>query len=170
MKPTDTSTIPELIAVAADTFGEKAAIEDGDVTISYRDLYVRALQAARAFIASGLEHGDRVGIWAPNLFEWIIAALGLQMAGGVLVPLNTRMKGAETGYILEKSGARMLFTMDEFLGAHYIDLLLDAMGQGTGRPVDGLPHLKQIVSFRSTGSEDKAGICGWASRRAGFEN
>jgi acyl-CoA synthetase (AMP-forming)/AMP-acid ligase II len=161
MKPTDATTIGQLIAVAADTFGEKAAIEDGDVTISYRDLHVRGLQAARAFIASGLEHGDRVGIWAPNLFEWVIAAIGLQMVGGVLVPLNTRMKGAETAYILEKSGARMLFTMDEFLGARYIDLLLDAMGRGDGRPVAGLPDLERIVSFRSTDSREKTGIGTW---------
>jgi acyl-CoA synthetase (AMP-forming)/AMP-acid ligase II len=131
MKPIDAQTIPQLIAAAADTFGAKTAIEDGDVTISFIELRDRGLDAARAFIASGLEHGDRVGIWAPNLHEWIIAAIGLQMVGGVLVPLNTRMKGGEAGYILEKSGARMLFTMEEFLGARYIDLLVGAMGQGT---------------------------------------
>jgi acyl-CoA synthetase (AMP-forming)/AMP-acid ligase II len=161
MKPIDAQTIPQLIAAAADTFGAKTAIEDGDVTISFIELRDRGLDAARAFIASGLEHGDRVGIWAPNLHEWIIAAIGLQMVGGVLVPLNTRMKGGEAGYILEKSGARMLFTMEEFLGARYIDLLVGAMGQGSDRPSDGLPDLEQIVSFRAGTADLAKGVTSW---------
>lgn len=169
MKPTDAKTIPQLIAVAAEKYGDKAAIEDGDVTISYAGLYERSIACARAFIGAGLEHGDRVGIWAPNLYEWIVAAIGLQMAGGVLVPLNTRMKGAEAGYILEKSGARMLFTMDEFLGARYIDLLIDAMGRADadtgshyGRPIASLPKLETIVSFRAdVAEESRAGIIAW---------
>ena len=63
--------------------------------------------------------GDRVGIWAPNLHEWIVAAIGVQSAGGAIVTLNTRMKGGEAGYVLRKSGARMLCTMGEFLGVDY---------------------------------------------------
>ena len=82
-----------------------------------------SLDASRAFIAAGIEPGDRVGVWAPNIYEWVVAAIGLQGAGGVLVPLNTRMKGSEAGYILRKSRARMLFTMGEFLGTNYIALL-----------------------------------------------
>ena len=82
-----------------------------------------ALRAARAFMAAGVAHGDRVAVWAPNIHEWIVAAIGLQTAGGVLVPLNTRLKGGEAGYILEKSGARILCVVEEFLGIDYLDLL-----------------------------------------------
>ena len=59
-------------------------------------------------MAAGVERGDRVGIWAPNVSEWILAALGIHFAGGVLVPLNTRYKAAEVGYVLRKSRARLL--------------------------------------------------------------
>ena len=77
-------------------------------------------RSARAFIAAGLEPGERVGIWANNCIEWVLAAIGLQAVGGVLVPLNTRFKGPEAAYILNKSRARLLFTVSEFLGAHYV--------------------------------------------------
>ncbi|MBC7861047.1 MAG: AMP-binding protein, partial [Burkholderiaceae bacterium] len=61
--------------------------------MSFATLAEEALRATRAFVAAGVAHGDRVAIWAPNYWEWIVAALGLQGAGGVLVPLNTRFKG-----------------------------------------------------------------------------
>ena len=64
--------------------------------------------AARALLASGIERGDRVAVWAPNSLEWIVAALGVTTAGGVLVPVNTRFKGAEAAYVLARSGARVL--------------------------------------------------------------
>src|SRR4029079_1925900 len=81
-------------------------------------------------------------------------------AGCVLVPLNTRLKGTEAAYILEKSGAKILCTMDEFLGARYVDMLREAEpaspgGSGRRGPVPALPNLEQIVLLRTTG--DSAG-------------
>ena len=82
--------------------------------------------AARALIASGIERGDRVAVWAPNSLEWIVAALGVTTAGGVLVPINTRFRGAEAAYILARSGARALFTVRGFLDTDYPALLASA--------------------------------------------
>ncbi len=152
-------TIPQLLAGAAVRFGERHAIEDGDVKLTYADVALAAERAARAFCAGGIHPGDRVAVWAPNIYEWILAAVGLQAAGGVLVPLNTRLKGAEAGYILAKSGARMLFTVEEFLGNRYVELLRGAMGgAGTQRPVHHLPALERIVLLR--GEQD--GSTPWA--------
>ncbi|KAA1194555.1 AMP-binding protein [Pseudohalioglobus sediminis] len=116
-------TLPQLVSQSAATFADRPAITDGAVHLSYRELDLARMAAARAFIAAGLEHGDRIAIWAPNIYQWIIAALGAQTVGGVLVPLNTRMKGAEAAYILRASGARILFTVEEFLGVNYPQLL-----------------------------------------------
>ena len=49
-------------------------------------------------------HDDRVAVWAPNLYEWILAAFGAQVAGAVMVPLNTRYKRSEAAFILRTSG------------------------------------------------------------------
>ena len=116
-------TLAELPGAAAAAFGSRAAVVGDTESVTYRELGDQVRRAARAFIGLGLEHGDRVAIWAQNLHEWIVAALGAQSVGGVLVPLNTRYKGQEAAYILRKSGARILCTVDEFLGVHFLDLL-----------------------------------------------
>jgi acyl-CoA synthetase (AMP-forming)/AMP-acid ligase II len=66
-----------------------------------------------------------VAVWAPNLSEWILAACGTHAAGAILVPLNTRMKGAEAADILGRSGTRLLFCVGNFLGQYYPSLLAD---------------------------------------------
>ncbi len=144
-------TIPALVASSAARFADRAAIEDGDVTLSFHELAAAAECAARGFIAAGVAPGDRVAVWAPNLHQWVVAALGIQSAGGVLVPLNTRMKGGEVGYILAKSRARLLCTVEEFLGNRYVELLRAACGGPTpAHPVAELPDLERIVLLRGT--------------------
>ena len=63
---------------------------------------------ARAFAAAGVGPAERVAIWAPNSAAWMLAALGALRAGAVLVPMNTRFKGAEAAYILRAAGATTL--------------------------------------------------------------
>ncbi len=139
-------TIPNLLHHAAVTRGDTPAIYDGDTVISWAGLETVARRAAGAYIAAGVQPGDRVAIWAPNVWEWIPAALGIHLAGGVLVPLNTRYKGVEAAYILERSNARALITMGEFLGTDYTALLSSAVD-----PHADLPDLVTIVSLRSAG-------------------
>ena len=119
-------SIPGLVRFAAETYGEREALVDGDVRISFGGLAAAVDQATRAAIAAGVAHGDRVAIWAPNCWEWIVAALGVHGAGGVLVPINTRFKGHEAGYIIERAGAELLFTVSGFLDIDYVALLRDA--------------------------------------------
>jgi acyl-CoA synthetase (AMP-forming)/AMP-acid ligase II len=94
-----------------------------DTTVSYLDLGVAVHQAARAFMAAGIEPGDRVAVWAPNIYEWVVAALGVHSAGAVLVPLNTRFKGTEAGDVLRRSRAKVLVTVAGFLDTDYVELL-----------------------------------------------
>ena len=116
-------TLPQLVAQSAQAYGDWVAITDGDVQLTYQQLDAARRQAARAFMAAGLAQGERIAIWAPNIYQWIIAAIGAQSVGVVLVPLNTRMKGAEAGYILRASQSRLLFTVADFLGVNYPALL-----------------------------------------------
>jgi acyl-CoA synthetase (AMP-forming)/AMP-acid ligase II len=131
-------TIPRLVQASGARYGEASAVEDGDIQLSFAELADAGLHSARAFCAAGIEPGDRVGIWAPNIAEWIVAAIGLQSAGAVLVTLNTRMKGVEAGYVLRKSRARLLCTMGSFLGVDYVESLRD----------QDLPDLERIVVLR----------------------
>ena len=143
-------TIPKLLRASAERFGDAVAIADTDrgVSLTFTELLDAANTAAKAFAASGIQADDKAAIWAPNIAEWVVAALGLQTAGGVLVPLNTRFKGREAGYVLEKSEAKMLFCTRDFLDTDYVALLADAYGTGNAsNPIAGLPNLREIVSF-----------------------
>ena len=141
------ASIPALLRDAADRFGDAEAVVDRSaepqVRLSFRELRDRADEMARAIVAAGIEPGDRVAIWAPNCWEWVVAVMGLQEAGAALVPLNTRYKGVEAADILRRSRARLLFTVEGFLGNDYVTMLDDA-----GRP----DSLERVVLLRDTGA------------------
>ncbi|MEZ5382940.1 MAG: FadD3 family acyl-CoA ligase [Microthrixaceae bacterium] len=120
-------TTPQLLArVVADT-PEDPAVIDGDTELSWAQLAERVDVFARAVAAHGVTPGDRVAVWAPNCWEWVVALLGLHAAGAVLVPINTRYRGQEAADLLERSGAKLLFTVGTFLGTDYLELLGDAL-------------------------------------------
>jgi HIP---CoA ligase len=100
-----------------------AVITESGESWTYAELDQKRVQAARALIALGIRSGDRVAIWAQNCEEWIVAGLAVLTTGAVLVPINTRMKGEEAGYVLKQSGARLLFCPGNFLNQHYAALL-----------------------------------------------
>ncbi len=128
---TTPTTIPQLVDAAAERFGDDEAMVDGDLRWTFAQYRDRIHAAARSLIARGLAPGERVAVWAPNLAEWAVAALGAHCAGGVVVPINTRFKGREAADILDRSGARFLFTVTDFLDIDYVTLLAEA-GGGTG--------------------------------------
>ena len=132
------STTPQLIERAAQQFNSTPFLVEGGEEISFQAFAKRAKQVAAALMQAGIEKGDRVAIWAPNVSEWVIAALGIQCAGAVLVTLNTRYKGSEAAYILKASRAKLLFSIGKFLDQDYPKQL-----QG-----ESLPDLQNIVVFR----------------------
>ena len=94
------TTIPATLARAVERYGSSEALVDESLRLDFAGPRRPVDEAARGLIASGVEPGDRVGIWAPNIAEWVIAALGVHRAGAVVVTLNTRFKGHEAAYIL----------------------------------------------------------------------
>ncbi|WP_084733128.1 AMP-binding protein [Sphingobium chungbukense] len=142
-------TLPEVIAHVAARYGSTPFImgEDG-ARISFAQYKERVDGLARALIAHGVAHGERVAIWAPNSPEWMIAAAAAESIGAIMVPVNTRFKGGEALYILAKTRAKILFTVTGFLGNDYAAMLVQA-GGGAGEtgPVRDLPGLSHIVAL-----------------------
>ena len=116
-------TTPELVGMAADRWPAAEALVDGRIRLTFRQLHEAVDRSTGAALAAGVEPGDRVAIWAPNSWEWVVAALGVHGAGGIIVPMTTRYKGGEAASILASAGARLLFTVPEFLGVDYPSLL-----------------------------------------------
>ncbi|MEW1690970.1 FadD3 family acyl-CoA ligase [Streptomyces sp. NPDC091265] len=140
------STVPNLVRAAARRYGDREAVVEGRTRITYTELGERVERAAAACMASGVEPGDRVAVWAPNTADWIVSALGAVTAGAVLVPLNTRFKGTEAAYVLERSRAKLLFITGTFLGTSYVASLR--------RAATALPHLEKVVVLADTAPDD----------------
>jgi acyl-CoA synthetase (AMP-forming)/AMP-acid ligase II len=144
-------SIPRLVRSAADRFPGREAVVDGRTRISYAALGERVERASAATIAAGVAPGDRVAVWAPNTADWITAALGAVAAGAVLVPLNTRFKGAEAAYVLRRTRAKLLFITGTFLGTSYVASLRRVVHE---RP---LPDLEQVVVLSDAAPAPAAG-------------
>lgn len=150
-------TIPRLVADAAERFGDDEALVDASERVTFSELATRALDVTRAAIGIGIENGDTVAIWAPNSVSWAVAALGLVGSGAVLVPINTRFKGAEAAHVLRSSGARALFTVESFLGNDYPDMLdgedvpdlerMVLLGDSAGAPVEEVTNVDEVPVY-----------------------
>jgi HIP---CoA ligase len=138
-------SIPAMTAATAQRCGDGLAVADGDTRLTWAELHDRAQTFGAALAASGIGPGDRVALWAPNGGEWIVAVLGLWRAGAVLVPVNTRFKGAEAADILGRSRAKALVTVTDFLGTDYLGML-----EATGTK---LPGLETVVVARGPAPE-----------------
>ena len=94
---------------SAYVFPDKVAVVHGERRLTYRQFDARVNRFASALVAAGVQPGDRVAFLAPNIPALLEAHYGVPAAGAVLVTINTRLAGDEVAYILEHSGARMLF-------------------------------------------------------------
>jgi HIP---CoA ligase len=140
-------TIPALVADAARCFGAQPALVDDGGVYDFVTLHDAAAQAAAALATLGVGRGDRVGIWAPNTSEWVVAALGVAFAGAVLVPLNTRAKGDEAAQLLARARCSTLLTSRGFLGIDY-----PAMLAASEVPHDGVRNVV-LLRGQPTGRE-----------------
>ncbi|MET9487985.1 FadD3 family acyl-CoA ligase [Nocardia sp. NPDC006630] len=130
------STVPALVADRARRYPDAVAIAGPGGRVTYAELAEQVGAVTRAAIASGIEVGDRVGMWAPNSDRWIVTALGMLGAGATLVPISTRLRGPETAEILRRSRAKAVCTVQEFLGYDYPSMLADS-----GPALSNLEHL-----------------------------
>jgi HIP---CoA ligase len=146
-QPPPTGTIPGLLLAAAEAAPTTEAVVDGETRLTYEDLARHATDVARALIADGLTPGDRVSFWAPNSWRWVAAVFGAWLAGGVVVPINTRYRGPEARDLLARAQARTLFVDDGFLGTDYLAMLRDGETPGDGQPLPSLPALRSVVSW-----------------------
>ncbi|WP_432168561.1 AMP-binding protein [Streptomyces sp. bgisy031] len=141
-------TIPRMLRAQAAAHPTALAVADGAVTLTLAQLRSGAEQMARALLSAGVRAGDRVAVWAPNHWSWVVTAFGIWDAGAIVVPLSTRHKGYEAGDLLQRTGARVLFVSEGFLDISYVDLLADIYGAPkNGRPFDKLEQLELVVSF-----------------------
>src|SRR3954452_10094878 len=82
-----------------------AIAEVGGPSYTFGELWDGAARVAGGLRANGVERGDRAAILLGNGADWVLAFWGTQLAGGVVVPVNTRFKETEVDYVVSDSGA-----------------------------------------------------------------
>ena len=118
-------TIGENLRRTVDRFGDRPAlvIRHQNYRATYRELWEQVDVAARALLARGVRKGDRVGIWAPNCYEWVVVQFATARIGAILVNINPAYQVTELGYALAQSGVSFLVLARGFRQSDYVALL-----------------------------------------------
>ena len=128
---------------------EREAVVDRQkgVRLTYGQLGHAATQLAQGLLALGVESGERVGIWSPNRWEWVVTQFGTPKIGSILVNVNPSYRLRELSYALRQSGIRTLVTAPGFGPSDYLGMLRELLGDlGPGKlSHPDFPDLKEIV-------------------------
>jgi len=130
---------------------DAAIFEAEDLRLSWYDLKARADELAAGLLALGLRRGNRVGIWAPNRHEWVIAQFATARVGLILVNINPAYRKSELEYALNKVGVRALVMARRYKSSDYLGMLGDIAPEihfkGASEVLDSvrLPSLKHVI-------------------------
>ncbi|MBY0528522.1 MAG: AMP-binding protein [Gemmataceae bacterium] len=91
--------------------------------LSYRQLWDATTAIAAALLANGVQKGERVGIWSPNRFEWVVVQYATARIGAILVNINPSYRTAELEYVLNQAGISVLLLARKFRQADYAAML-----------------------------------------------
>jgi fatty-acyl-CoA synthase len=138
-KPLLGDTIGDNLDRTVARFGDREALVSvhQGLRYTYTELGAAVERAARAFLAAGIEPGDRVGIWSPNCAEWALVQYATAKLGVILVNINPAYRTSELEYALRQSGCRMLVAATAFKTSDYVSMVREV------RP--SLPELEQVV-------------------------
>ena len=144
-KPLLELTIPQLLARAVSANGprEAAVFVDQDKRFTWDELGETVDQLAAGLLALGLKTGDRIGIWSPNRWEWLVTQFATARIGLILVNINPAYRLSELEYALNKVSCVALITAVKFKTSDYLGMLQTlapgAGGRRAGQAVGGQP-------------------------------
>src|SRR5262252_6256774 len=92
---------------------------------TYRALWDAATEVARGLLAMNIARGDRVGVWSPNRFEWVVLQYATARIGAILVNINPAYKASELGYVLNQAGVSVLAMSRGFRHNDYVAMLAE---------------------------------------------
>lgn len=143
-------TIPELLRDTAQRFPDRlAAVFDAQrVTWTYADFAREVDALSGGLLRLGLKAGDRVGVWAPNCAEWLLAQFATARLGIILVNINPAYRTHELEYALKKTACAGLILATEFKGSNYVDMLRSLVPE-LARARPGQLHSARLPDLRS---------------------
>ncbi|CAB3989761.1 AMP-binding [Paramuricea clavata] len=151
-KPFLGSTIGQVVDSTAEKYPDREAYvfcESGR-RATFAELKIKADKLATGFLALGLKKGDRVGIWGPNVEEWILTQFATAKAGLILVNINPAYRVAEAHYALKKVGCKALVSAVSHKTSDYYGMLCEIAPElQDSRPgwlhSDHVPMLQHVI-------------------------
>lgn len=158
--------IADLLLATAYRDPDRLLVRIDDEHLTYGACAESSRRIAKGLVAAGVQPGDHVGVLMPTSVDFLTSFFGILMAGAVVVPINTRFRRRELGYVINHAALKVLLTTDQ-LDDHvnFVELLRDtftdlAEQDGSGLQLEGAPQLRQIVVFGS--KEDRSFVTGRA--------
>lgn len=159
-------TIGEMLDRTADKYPDTEALVclHQDIRWTYKEFLAKVNEAARAFLAIGVKRGDRVGIWAPNRYEWTVTQFATAKVGAILVNINPAYGMHELEYALNLAGISVLVTADSFKASDYRKTLYE-LAPELKASTPGKLKAQKVSDLRAVinlDTEKHAGMWTWA--------
>ncbi|EIT85201.1 AMP-binding domain protein [Fictibacillus macauensis ZFHKF-1] len=135
-------TIGARLKEQVDAYGHKEAVvySKENIRYTYEAFYKATEAVAKGLLAAGIQKGDHIAVWATNVPEWVLLQFGSARIGAVLVTVNTSYQQAELEYLLKQSDTKMLFLIDGYRDASYVEMAQEVM-----RKKEQFPLLESFV-------------------------
>src|SRR5882724_9377141 len=154
--------VGELLTVLSRDYPQNEALiyPDRGLRYDFSQIEWLARKIARGLLTLGIEPGDRVALWAPNVPEWVVLQFALAKIGAVLVTVNTSLRGNEIEYLLKQSESNTLITVAGFRDVAYVETVYHIVPEmreseeGVLRATS-LPLLRNVIYI---GDEHPAGM------------
>ncbi|NNE94944.1 MAG: AMP-binding protein [Acidimicrobiales bacterium] len=150
-------TIGQNLARTVERFADREAlvVRHQGIRWTYRELWEQIDIVARALVARGFQKGDRIGIWAPNVSEWLLVQYATARIGVIQVSINPAYRTHEVAYVLNQSGCRGLVAATAFKTSDYQTMVAEVR--------DDVPSLEQVVFIGTTDWDDLIAAAGEVS-------
>jgi fatty-acyl-CoA synthase len=134
-------TIGEALRRTAERFADREAlvVRSQGYRATYRALWDAVDEVARGLLAIDIARGDRVGVWSPNRFEWVVMQYATARIGAILVNINPAYKSTELAYVLNQAEVSVLTMSRGFRHNDYVAMLAEVRG--------GCPTVRATVVF-----------------------
>lgn len=154
--------VGELLSLLARDYPRHEALiyPNRPLRYDFSQLEWTAREIGKGLISLGIEAGDRVALWAPNVPEWVVLQFALAKIGAVLVTVNTSLRAAEIEYLLKQSESSTLITVAGFRDVDYVQTIFDIVPELAGAEEAALrstklPFLRNVIFI---GEEHPAGM------------
>jgi fatty-acyl-CoA synthase len=155
------ATIGEQLRTTTSAFGDRDALVDmpSGRRWTYRQLDAAVDSLASGLLRHGVGHGERVGIWAPNVAEWVLVQYATARIGAILVNINPAYRSHELAYVLQQAGVSLLISAESYKTSDYAGMIAEVRPETPGlRAVVliGSPAWEEL----SAGAVDPAALAG----------